>query len=78
MSSFSSRGYVEASTSFLFRYGGILFCCCSRFPPKPVVSLIVPLNVTSLAFREIGCFMKCLPLQQYAMTGRFLLLVYAL
>ena len=107
----SSRGYVEASTSFLFRYGGILFCCCSKgkerkvkslshvrlcdpvdcslpgsspeywsgLPfPKSVISVIVPLNVTSLAFREIGHFMKCLPLQQYAVAGKFLLLVYAL
>jgi len=106
----SSRDYVEASTSFLFRYGGILFCCSkgkerkvkllgrvrlcdpvhcslpgsspeywSGLPfPKPVIPVIVPLNVTSLAFREIGHFMKCLPLQQYAVAGKFLLLVYAL
>lgn len=46
--------------------------------PKSVISVIVPLNVTSLAFREIGHFMKCLPLQQYAVAGKFLLLVYAL
>ena len=29
-------------------------------------------------YAEIGHFMKCLPLQQYAVAGKFLLLVYAL